>query len=222
MAKIGVLLAGCGVYDGAEIQEAVLTLLALDRAGAEAVCLAPDVEQRHVVNHFTGEEMPEKRNVLIESARIARGHIRDVAQARAADLDGLILPGGYGAAKNLCDFAFKGPDCTVHPAVEKLMRAMFEANKPIGLMCIAPAVAAKLFGNLGVELTIGDDKETAQALQKMGAKHCACTVVMTHRDPKHPIITTPAYMLGPRIGDVWVGVEKLVSEVVEFAKKRKK
>ena len=138
MAKVGVLLSGCGVFDGSEIHEAVLTLLTLDRAGAEIVCMAPNMDQAHVINHLTQEVMNEKRNVLVESARIARGEIKDLQEVQAPDIDALIIPGGFGAAKNLSDFAFKGTAATVHPEVERLLNDMVAAGKPVGAICIAP------------------------------------------------------------------------------------
>ena len=154
--KVGVVLSGCGVYDGAEIHESVLTLLALDRAGAEAVCLAPDVAQRHVVNHLTGQPAEgETRNVLVEAARIARGKVRSLAGFDAGTLDALVLPGGFGAAKNLCDFAFRGADCEVHPEVARVVRAVHAAGKPVGAVCIAPVILARLLGAESPQLTIG-------------------------------------------------------------------
>jgi enhancing lycopene biosynthesis protein 2 len=217
MAKIGVLLSGCGVFDGAEIHEAVLTLLALDRAGAETVCMAPDVEQHHVINHLTQEVMDEKRNVLVESARIARGDIKDLKDVRAVDLDGLIMPGGFGAAKNLSDFAFKGADSTVHPEVKRLLEEMSTAGKPIGAICISPAPLAKALAEKKPEVTIGTDVATAEAIEAMGGKHKICTVDKIHVDAQNRVISTPAYMLGPDIKDVAVGIEKLVATVVELA-----
>lgn len=217
--KVGVVLSGCGVYDGAEIHESVLTLLALDRAGAEAVCFAPDAEQMHVVNHLTGQPAAgEKRNILVESARIARGKIQDLKKARAVDLDALIFPGGFGAAKNLCDFAVKGADCTVHPEVARIVREMYQAKKPIGAICIAPAILSKALWDQGPRLTIGTDKETATALEKMGAKHEACPVREFVVDAEHKIVTTPAYMLANRISEAAEGIEKLVKEVLRLAR----
>ncbi len=217
--KVGVVLSGCGVYDGAEIHESVLTLLALDRAGAEAVCFAPDAEQMHVVNHLTGQPASgEKRNVLVESARIARGKIQDLKKARAADLDALIFPGGFGAAKNLCDFAVKGADCAVHPEVTRIVREMYQAKKPIGALCIAPAILSKALGDQGPKLTIGTDKETSTALEKMGAKHEACPVREFVVDAEHKLVTTPAYMLANRISEAAEGIEKLVKEVLRLAR----
>jgi enhancing lycopene biosynthesis protein 2 len=214
MACVGVILSGCGYLDGTEVQEAVLTLLALDRAGAQVQCFAPNVDQRKVVNHLTGRETQERRNVLVESARIARGKITDVAQAQAADLDAVVLPGGFGAALNLCDFAVKGPDCTVHPDVARLVKAVHDAGKPIGAICIAPALIAKVLGEENVKVTIGTDKETAQAIEAMGAVHEACPVDQMVVDPQRKVVTTPAYMLGPGPKDVAAGIERCVAEVL--------
>ena len=217
MARIGVLLSGCGVFDGAEIHESVLTMLALDRAGAEIICMAPNVEQHHVVNHLTQEEMAEKRNVLVESARIARGEIKDLKEVKGADLDGLILPGGFGAAKNLSDFAFKGADSTVQPEVKRILQEMSVANKPIGAICISPAPVAKALADKQPEVTIGNDQGTADAIETMGGEHKTCTVDMIHVDAGNNVVSTPAYMLGPGIKEVAVGIEKLVNKVVELA-----
>ncbi|MBN2332871.1 MAG: isoprenoid biosynthesis glyoxalase ElbB [Deltaproteobacteria bacterium] len=217
MTNIGVLLSGCGVYDGSEIHEAVLTLLALDRAGVAVQCLAPNMDQREVVNHQTGAVTGESRNVLVESARIARGNIRDIKNIGAGDLDGLIMPGGFGAAKNLSDFALQGANATVHPEVERLLREMLAAGKPIGAICIAPATLTKALADQQPEVTIGSDMGTAAAIEAMGGKHQICSVDMIHVDRLHKIVTTPAYMLGPGIKEVAVGIEKLVNEVVRLA-----
>jgi enhancing lycopene biosynthesis protein 2 len=215
--KIGVLLSGCGVFDGSEIHEAVLTLLFLDQAGAEIVCMAPDSNQMHVIDHTDQSVADQQRNVLVESARIARGNIVDLATVRADQIDGLILPGGFGAAKNLSDFAVKGPDATVHPQVQRILDEMVAAQKPIGALCIAPATVARALGLLKPEVTIGTDVGTAAAIETMGAKHMNCQVDQIHVDQKHKIVTTPAYMLGPGIKDIAVGIEKLVKKVVEWA-----
>lgn len=214
--KIGVILSGCGFKDGAEIHESVVALLAIDRAGAEAVCMAPNVEQEAVVNHLTGEKTGEKRNVLVESARIARGAIRDVATVKADELDALVLPGGYGAALNLSDFATAGPKAKVHPAVGALVTAMFEKRKPIGAICIAPAVLAVVLGKHGPRLTIGTDRGTAEAIEACGAKHEACVVEGFVVDAERKIVTTPAYMLGPSLRHVAAGIELLVAEVARM------
>jgi len=218
MRKIGVVLSGCGHLDGAEIQETVVTLLAIDRAGAEAICMAPDIDQMHVIDHRTGKEMPVKRNVLIESARIARGDIQNLKAVDPAGLDALILPGGYGAAKNLCNFAVKGENCQVDPDVGKLVRSILDAKKPIGVICIAPALMAKVAQEKGesVKLTIGNDGGTAAALKKMGTEHVDTKVEDIVVDETHRIVSTPAYMLGQRISEVAEGIEKLVKAVVDM------
>ncbi|PLX83881.1 MAG: isoprenoid biosynthesis protein ElbB [Desulfuromonas sp.] len=219
MAKIGVVLSGCGVYDGSEIHEAVITLLAIDRAGAEAVCMAPDMEQMHVVNHLTGEPAAgESRNVLVESARIARGDIRDIKDVAAGDIDALILPGGFGAAKNLCDFAVKGADCSVQPDVARLVRAVLGAKKPLAAVCIAPALVSKVLGNekLAHQLTIGTDAGTAGALESMGSTHVACPVSEFVIDRENKLVSTPAYMLAGSIKEAAEGIEKTVRALVEL------
>jgi enhancing lycopene biosynthesis protein 2 len=218
MAKrIAVVLSGCGVYDGAEIHESVITLLALDRHGAEAVICAPDVDQAHVVNHLTGKvDANEKRNVLVESARIARGKIQDISQVTADKVDGLILPGGFGAAKNLCDFAFKGKDCQVHAEVARLVREVHAAGKPVAAVCIAPALLAKVLGAESPSLTIGNDAETAAALQAMGARHVACPVESATVDKERKLITSPAYMLAGRISEAAAGIDKTVTELLSM------
>lgn len=213
--RVGVVLSGCGVYDGAEIHESVLTLLALDRAGAEAVCLAPDVAQKHVVNHRTGQPAEgETRNVLVEAARIARGNVKDLAGFDAGTLDALVLPGGFGAAKNLCDFAFSGADCTVHPEVARVVRAVHSAGKPVGAICIAPVILAKLLGEEKPRLTIGADPGTAAAIEKMGGCHVACEGGQAVVDAERRLVTTPAYMLDSPISEVSAGIEKLVGELL--------
>ncbi len=214
--KVGVLLSGCGVFDGAEIHESVLTLLNLDKAGAEIVCMAPDMESP-VVNHISQEATGEKRNILLESARIARGEIKNLKDVQASDLDALIMPGGMGAAKNLSDFADKGTDAVVLPEVQRILQDMVSAGKPVGAICIAPATLVKALADKNPEVTIGNDMNTASALESMGARHFNCNVDMVHVDEKNKIVTTPAYMLGPGIKDIAVGIEKLVNKIVSMA-----
>ena len=216
MPKIGVVLSGCGVMDGSEIHESVLTLLALSEQGAEAVCMAPDAEQAHVINHLTQEEMKEKRNVLVESARIARGKIKNLKSVKAEELDGLIFPGGYGAAKNLCTFAFEGERCKVHPEVARLAQAVHRAGKPIGAICISPALMAKIFQGASMKLTIGTDASTAEAIRKMGQRHVECSVKEICVDEKNRLITTPAYMLARNIAEAHEGIRKLVAQVLQW------
>lgn len=171
MKKIGVVLSGCGVYDGSEIHEAVITLLAIARNGAQAVCFAPDKPQRDVINHLTGEPLTEQRNVLVEAARIARGDILPLTQARAETLDALIVPGGFGAAKNLSSFATEGSECQVDRDLQALALAMHQAGKPLGFMCIAPALLPKIFA-FPLRITIGTDLDTADVVEEMGASTC--------------------------------------------------
>ncbi|MCB1195079.1 isoprenoid biosynthesis glyoxalase ElbB [bacterium] len=216
MAKVGVVLSGSGYLDGSEIHEAVLTLLYLDKQGAEIVCMAPDAEQVRVVNHNTGKAASEKRNVLVEAGRIARGKIRDVKNVSAKELDALIFPGGFGAALNLCTFAADGSSCSVNKDVEQLITAMHASRKPIGFICIAPAVGARVLGKQSPKLTIGNDAGTAAALGKMGAVHKECRVDDIVTDEKNKIVSTPAYMLGPSIAHVAKGIEKAVAKVIEL------
>jgi enhancing lycopene biosynthesis protein 2 len=214
--KVAVILSGCGVYDGSEIHESVITLLRLDQRGAKVQCFAPNVTQLHVVDHYSGDEMDETRNVLVESARIARGKIKDVRELHVADFDALIMPGGFGVAKNLSDFALSGANCTVQADVLNAAQAFVKANKPIGLMCISPVLAAQIFGK-GVVCTIGNDHETAAAPTQMGAVHNECAVEEIVEDASHKLISTPAYMLAQSISEAASGINKLVDRVLELA-----
>jgi len=215
--KIGVVLSGCGLRDGSEIHEAVITLLAIDHNGAEAVCMAPDMEFPEV-NHLTMKETGAKRNVLVESARIARGNIRDIKEVKAEELDAVIFPGGFGAAKNLCNFAEKGAGATVQPDVARLIRDMARAKKPIGAICIAPAlIAAALGRELAPKLTIGTDAGTAAEINKTGSLHVECPVREFVVDKEHKIFSTPAYMLAKSISETAEGIERMVKALVEIA-----
>lgn len=216
MKKIGVVLSGSGVYDGSEIHEAVITLLAIAREGAEAVCFAPDKRQTDVINHLTGEPMSESRNVLIEAARIARGAILPIVQASINDLDALIVPGGFGAAKNLSSFASRGSECVVDPDLKRLVLGMHQAGKPLGFICIAPAMLPKIF-DFPLRLTIGTDIDTAEVLEDMGAEHVPCPVDDIVVDEDNKVVTTPAYMLAQNIAEAATGIEKLVSRVLVLA-----
>lgn len=220
MTRVAVCLSGCGVFDGSEIHEAVLTLLALDQAGAQAVCCAPDADQSAVVNHLNKQPAGEKRNILVESARIARGDVRNIAELTAADVDALLFPGGYGAVTNLCNFASAGPECSVHPQVERLVGEMLTVRKPIGAICIAPALLARIVGRRlpGVRLTIGNDSGTAGAIGRMGAGHveCACDSLVV--DEPNRLVSTPAYMLGKGPAEVFEGIRQLVAAVLRMAR----
>ncbi len=215
MKKFAVILSGCGVFDGAEIQEAVLTLLAIDKLGATYQCFAPDMLQYHVLDHLTGKEMPEKRNVLIESARIARGKIEPLDRFKAGEFDALVFPGGFGCAKNLSTWAYEGDRCTVLPSVEKAVMAMFEAKKPIGAMCIAPVILAKLFK--GSNFTTGDDTSSGSFIRKMGNKFTPADHGEVVIDRVRNLFTTPCYMLDATISQIAEGTENLVREMLKTA-----
>ncbi len=218
MPTFGVILSGCGFLDGSEIHESVSTLLALDRHGASYQCMAPN-KTFQAVNHLTKQPSGETRNVLIEAARIARGNILDLAKVKGDRYDGLLLPGGYGAAKNLCTFAAEGENCEADPEVARVLREAHAAGRPIGFICIAPAVAARVFGeSLHPKLTIGQDADTAGKLEKLGAKHQACGVREFVVDEEHRILSTPAYMDAKTIKDVYEGIDKLVSRIVTMVK----
>lgn len=217
MKKIGVVLSGCGVRDGSEIHEAVCALLAIDQAGAEAVCMAPDIELNEV-NHCTMEPTGATRKVLVEAARIARGNIKDIAQIKATDIDALVFPGGFGAALNLCDFGKNGAAATVNPEVARLTKEVHSAGKPIGAICIAPALIAAILGKeVAPTLTIGTDAGTAAEIEKTGAIHQDCPATGVVVDAKNKIVTTPAYMLAGRISEVCEGIGACVKKVVEMA-----
>ncbi len=212
---IAVVLSGCGVYDGAEIHESVLTLLAIARSGASYQMFAPNIEQYHVINHLTGQPVNEKRNVLVESARIARGDIKSLTEYSPNDFDALMFPGGFGVAKNLSTFAFDGAACTVNEEVEKVIVETNRVGKPIGALCISPVVIAKVFE--GAEVTIGNDAGTIQALEEMGAKHRFTTHGEVVVDNKYNVVTTPCYMLDATIDQIATGAENVVKVVLEMA-----
>ncbi len=217
MAKVAVVLAGCGVYDGAEINEAVLTLLSLEQQGASYQCFAPDIEQMHVINHLTGEPSEgEYRNVLVEAARIARGNIQPITRANAGDYDALLVPGGFGAAKNLCSFAVEGARMQVQSDFLALAQAFHQSGKPIGLICIAPVMAAAICGE-GTQCTIGNDADTAAAIAAMGGSHLECPVSEARVDTERKMVTTPAYMLAGGVSEAYVGISECVKEVLALA-----
>lgn len=212
--KIAVILSGCGHLDGAEIHEATLTLLAIHKHGADYMCFAPNKSQHHVINHLTREEMAEERNCLIESARIARGKVQDIATFNAVEFDALVIPGGFGAAKNLCNYAFTGADCTVDEQVAGAIGAMHKAGKPIGALCIAPVLLARLIPE--VTLTIGQDSDTAASLSAMGAKHQVTLHGEIVVDAGNKVVTTPCYMLDSRVDQIAKGADRLVEAVLKM------
>lgn len=227
--KIGVLLAGCGVYDGSEIHEAVFTLLAIDELGAEAVCMAPDTDQHHVVNHLNGDEMNEKRNVLIESARIARGAVQSLSDIDISQLDGLVIPGGFGAAKNLNQWALSGPDGDINPEVRKIIRAFRDASKPIAGLCMGPTVIAKAFEGSDVHatLTVGSTAEASpydiegisKGMESIGAKSSMRTLREVEIDNHNLIVTAPCYMMEGSIKEIRANIKKAIEELVELIQK---
>lgn len=221
MYKIGVLLSGCGVMDGSEIHEAVITLLAIDREEMQAVCCAPNKDQTKVINHLTNQAQNERRNILIESARIARGNIKDIKNINPQEIDALIMPGGYGAACNLSSFATDGANAKVLPEVEDFLKEVHRLKKPIGAICIAPNIVAKIFGSKKVEITIGTDQGTQKALEEMGAKHINKNVGEIVIDSKNLVVTTPAYMLGKGPAEVESGISKLVKAIKDLIKQSK-
>jgi enhancing lycopene biosynthesis protein 2 len=212
--NFAVILSGCGHQDGAEIHEATLTLWAIHKNGAEFQCYAPDIKQHHVLNHITGQEMNEQRNVLIESARIARGKIASLATFNPDSADALILPGGFGAAKNLSSYAFDGPKCTVNTDVASAIKAMHRSGKPIGALCIAPVILAKVLGK--GTLTIGQDTGTAENLAAMGAQHHPTGQGEIIVDRENKIVTTPCYMLNSRLDQIGEGANNLVRAMLEM------
>ncbi|OCA54602.1 isoprenoid biosynthesis glyoxalase ElbB [Photorhabdus namnaonensis] len=215
MKSVAVVLSGCGVFDGSEIHESVLTMLSLDRLGVKTSFFAPDAPQLHVINHINGEEIGEERNILQESARISRGKIKPLSQANADEFDALIIPGGFGVAKNLCDFAVKTVDCEINKDLLSLVRAMHNQYKPMGFMCIAPVMLPKLL-NKPVKLTVGNDPETVAQVEAMGGVHIVCEVNDVVVDLENKIVTTPAYMLAESISQAEVGIDKLVRKVLEM------
>ncbi len=211
--KFAVVLSGCGVYDGAEIHEATLTMLAIMRQGGSYQCFAPDIPQHHVINHLNGEEMKESRNVLVESARIARGDIKPLSEFEGKDFDALIFPGGFGAAKNLSTVAFDGANATINPEVEQTVKQMVTLKKPIGALCISPAFIAKILKDVNV--TIGSDKGTAEAIEGMGATHVETTHGDVVFDEDKLVFTTPCYMLDATILDIDDGANNVVKEMMK-------
>ncbi|KFR14168.1 glutamine amidotransferase-like class 1 domain-containing protein 3, mitochondrial [Opisthocomus hoazin] len=221
--RVAVVLAGCGVYDGSEIHESSAVLVHLSREGAQAEVYAPDVDQMHVVDHVKGQPTQEKRNVLVESARIARGNIKDLAKLDVKGLDALIIPGGFGVAKNLSTWATQGKNCIISKEVEDVLKAFHAAKKPIGLCCISPVLAAKIFP--GCELTVGHDTEcekwpyakTAETMKELGCKHVNKHVTEIHVDVKNKLVTTSAFMCNAPIHEIYDGIGKMVNEVVRLA-----
>lgn len=216
--KVAVILSGCGHLDGAEIRESVMSLLALSQHNADVTIFAPNVSQHHVINHLDSSVQDETRNILIEAARIARGEILSVELCDAQKFDALIMPGGFGVAKNFSSFAFDGPDCSVLPEIQRVMTEFHAHAKPIGAICIAPALVAKVLGDKAVKVTIGKHPETAKAIEKTGAKHENCLVDQIVVDSHNKIVTTPAYMFdNAEMKDIFTGISQLVTQVLALS-----
>lgn len=227
MKKVGVILSGCGVYDGSEIHESVLTLLAIDEHGAQAVCFAPDANQHHVVNHLNGEEMKEQRNMLVEAARIARGDIRSLSEFNADNLDALVIPGGFGAAKNLTQWAFFGPDGEIRNDVKNAIRSMVAAKKPVCGLCMGPTVIAKALegSDIHAALTVGTTQQKSpyeidaisQGMEKIGAKPVMKSVHEIAVDEIHKIVSAPCYMMEARISEVRNNIFQAIDATLQLA-----
>ncbi len=224
--KIGVLLSGSGVYEGTEIHEAVFTLLALDKMGVETFCIAPDIEQHHVINHLSGKEMPERRNVLIESARIARGNVKPLSEIKASDMDALAIPGGFGAAKNHTKWAFSGADGAINADVKRIITEMILLEKPIGAMCMSPTTLVKALedSDKKLKVTVGNTKEKSpyqiaaisQEMESLGAEIEMCKKGELIFDDAHNIVTSPCYMMEASITEVYQEIEKTMAMLVEM------
>ncbi|HKL71979.1 MAG TPA: isoprenoid biosynthesis glyoxalase ElbB [Marinilabiliaceae bacterium] len=216
--NIAVVLSGCGAYDGAEIHESVFTLWAIAKAGFKYEIFAPDIEQHHVINHLTGQETKESRNVLVESARIARGDIKSIANLNSSNFDAVIFPGGFGVAKNLCSYAFEGIDCKVNPEVESIIRKFHSKEKPIGALCISPVMVAQVLKNL--KITIGSDTSTIEAIEKMGNTHIESKIGEVIIDRRHKVASTPCYMLDSNILQIAESATKIVDAVIELIREK--
>jgi len=221
MPKIGVVLSGCGVYDGTEITEAVMTMYFLEKKGADIVYMAPDIQQYHVVNHLNGQlSEGGGRNVLEEAARIVRGNIKNMKDVNIDELDGLVIPGGFGAAKNLTSYAIDGNNCKVNPDVKDAVQKIIKAKKPLAAICIAPVLVAKALEGTGIQskLTIGNDEDVAGSIESFGATHVKCPVKEAVVDEKNKIVTTPAFMLAQNTLEVAAGIEDTIEKLFKFLK----
>lgn len=215
MKKVAVILSGCGVYDGSEINEVVLSLLALEQNSIAYTCFAPNINQHHVINHITGEEMADSRNVLIESARIVRGQVTDIKNLDPSHFDAIFIPGGFGAAKNLSDFTFNGASAKFNQQLLNAVLGFKNLNKPIAAICIAPIIVVKALGN-GVNVTIGNDIEVAKHIQTMGGEHIPKGTTDLCYDEVNKVLTTPCYMLAKNILEVKSGIDNLVTKLKQI------
>ncbi|MCQ2265155.1 MAG: isoprenoid biosynthesis glyoxalase ElbB [Bacteroidales bacterium] len=213
MKKFAVVLCGCGCYDGSEIHESVMTLLAIDRNECQYSIFAPDADQYHVINHYTKQATDEKRNMLAEAARIARGDIQPLTALKVSDFDAIVFPGGFGAAKNLFTYAVEGTNAVAIPEVERVVRDFYAAHKPIGALCIAPVMIAKILGN--VTITVGVDQKTIADVESFGAKHINTQQTEVIADKENKVFTTPCYMLPATIADIADCADNLIKAILE-------
>ncbi|MDY0132907.1 MAG: isoprenoid biosynthesis glyoxalase ElbB [Desulforegulaceae bacterium] len=218
MKSIGIILSGCGVNDGTEVHEAVITMLCLDQKNADISYFAPDINQANVINHSNQELMSESRNIKIESARISRGNIKDIKSADSDKLDALILPGGAGAIKNFSKIFDNPASPEINQDVSNLVKKMHSKKKPIGSICISPLLIAAILGNFNPELTIGNDINTAQMIEKFGGVHKNCSFDSIITDEKNLLVSTPAYMVSTGPAQVYQGISKLVDKIFELCK----
>lgn len=224
--KIGLLLSGCGVYDGAEIQETVLAMLAIQEQGAEYFCISVNKNQHHVINHLTGEEMPEVRNMMTEAARISRGQITEISDVSLEDYDAIVIPGGFGSAKNFTSWAFEGPKGTILPEIKEFLRIAVENKKPIAALCVSPVIMAKaLEGSpFQPEMTIGSDKESSPysitdftaGLESTGTITSMKTVAEIQIDTKNKIVTAPCYMMDATIIEIRKNIEEAIKATIHL------
>lgn len=224
--KIGILLSGSGVYDGSEIQETIFSLLAIAENGGTPLFMAPNVDQMHVVNHLSGEEMPESRNVLVESARIARGDIEDTVNISADDIDALVIPGGFGTAKNHTTWAVKGPESEINQDVKRIINEMVSAGKPIAALCMGPTTVAKALEGTKTSpiLTVGSTKAESpydieaisNGMEAVGAKTEMKTVSELSIDSNLKIVSSPCYMMDASVLEVREGIQKAIGMLFEW------
>lgn len=214
--KVAIILSGCGVYDGSEINEVVLTILSLELRNVSYQCFAPDIEQYHVIDHLKGRDISECRNVLTESARIVRGNIRNLKECNPDEFDAVIIPGGFGVAKNLSDFAFKGANLEINAGLLSTLKDFKDKSKPAGYMCIAPVLLPSVYGS-GVILTIGNDADTISLVHEMGGVHKTANVDEVVIDQTCKVVSTPAYMLAQSVSEAYAGIDKLVEEVIKLS-----
>jgi enhancing lycopene biosynthesis protein 2 len=224
--KIGVLLSGCGVYDGAEIQETVFALLAIEELGAEAICLSVNKNQHHVVNHLTGEEMPESRNMLVEAARIARGAVHDISTFDNTQIDALVIPGGFGSAKNFTTWAFEGPNGSILPEIKELIQQCISDKKPIAALCVSPVIVGLALNqsDLQATMTLGTDKEKSpyeinafsSGLSQTGVQVEMKTIREIALDEKLKIVSAPCYMMDASIVEIRTNIQQAMQALIQL------